>query len=343
MLRNKKKLFAILLLLLAIGIISWFVLFEVGVRWVEKRLLEVTTDLREKGYTISYASVNITGDPLTIRAIFQAPHIKDPHGLFEWQGQEAQITVRPWSFYSFTCTFPGEQKISIPQNTPIPLGTLKVINAKGTFSLTSHEKIEDVSFSAEQILSFLETKQQPAYLMNPTLNIKALHDPLNLKLSFSTKVNDIEKVLNIDPINQDFTVSLETNLSGFQPQRPFPKSFSEWRDGGGVLEVTSLKLDWVNIHIEAEGTLTLDKEMYPLGSFSSRTAGYQEALDDMVKLGWIKKKNAQAASFILELFSSTDEEGNRKLTVPIKLQNKTFSVGPATLFKLQPVQDIAGE
>lgn len=323
------------------GIIGWFALFELGVKQLEKRLLEVTTDLKEKGYTVSYTSISITGDPLTIKAVFQNPHIKDPYGRFEWQGQEAQITAQPWNFYSFICTFPGEQNVFVPQNTPIPLGILQIQNAKGILSLTSKGKIEDVSFSAERISSLINSQQQPVYLMTPALKVQALHDLLNLKLSFSTKIEDIEKVLNIDPINQDLTLFLEASLSGSQAQRLFPKSLSEWRDGGGVLEINSLKLDWANIHIEAEGTVTLDKEMYPLGSFSSRTIGYQKVLSYMVEFGWVKNKNARAASFILELFSVPDENGTKRLTVPIKLQNKVFSVGPAKLFKLRPVQDIA--
>ena len=80
--------------------------------------------------------------------------------------------------------------------------------------------------------------------------------------------------------------------------------------------------------------------MYLLGSFSSRIQGYQEALADMVSLGWINKKKAATASFILDLFSSPNSSGGKTLTVPITLQNGVLSIGPAPLLKLQPLEDL---
>lgn len=165
-------------------------------------------------------------------------------------------------------------------------------------------------------------------------------DPLHLKLSLSTQFINVEKLLNKEPQEHPLMVNIVADLSGFKPQLPFPKTLAEWRDGGGVLEVRLLKMDWPPILAEAEGTLTLDEEMYPLGSFSSRISGYREALNDMVELGWIKKKRATVALFMLDLFSSSDEKGEKQLKAPITLQNKKLSVGPAPLLKLKPIGGI---
>lgn len=339
MVLNRKKLFASVLILLSLVIIGWFVLFEFSVRWVEKSIEKFTSNLREKGYTVSYSNVEIKGNPLSLTVIFQNPHLKDPKGRFDWQGHELDIVVQPWQPYTFTCTFPGDQKMIIPQNTPIPLGVLQFEGANGLFFLTTQGALEEADFTVDRILSLRGGQPQDVFLEGVSLKVKNLTNPLNLMFLFKTTVLNLEKPLNLPPRDHPFIVNLEASLSGYQPKNSFPKSLAEWRDGGGVLEVSLLKLTWTPLSLEANGTLTLDRDMYPLGAFSSKITGYQDVLPDLVQLGWVKKKNAAAASFILGLFSVQDENGGKHLPVPITLQNKALSIGPAKLFKLQPIEE----
>lgn len=336
---KRKKLFASFLILLSLVIISWFVLFEYSVRWLEKGIEEFTSNLRQKGYTVSYSKVVITGNPFLLTVTFQNPHIKDPKAHFDWQGQEMVIVIQPWQPFTLTTTFPGDQKLIVPQNTPIPLGVLKFDGTQGIFSLTSRGVLEEISFTVDSISSFIGDQSQPVLLGDTSLNVKNLINPLNLSFSFTTHILNLEKTLGLPPREEPFTVNLEGTLGGYQSKYTFPKSLAEWRDGGGVLEVNLLKFTWSPLSLEANGTLTVDRNMYPLGAFASKVIGYQDALADIVKLGWVKKKNAEAISFILGLFSIQDEGGGKHLPVPITIQNKALSVGPAKLFKLQPLAE----
>lgn len=337
---NRKKFFASMLLLLSLVVISWFILFEYSVRWFEKSIDLIVSNLRQKGYTVSYSKVQITGNPFFLRVIFQNPHIKDPRGLLEWQGPELELRMRPWSFYTFRCVFPGEQKVYVPQDTPIPLGVLHFKGTEGTFTLSSQGMLAKVDVTVDRLSSFIGTQPQPVFLYGMALKVKNVNDPTNLELLLTTNVFNLEKLLNLETFDHPLTVNLEAHLSGYQDKNSFPKSLAEWRDGGGVIDVDLLKITWAPLIVEAEGTLTLDKGMYPLGSFSSKIIAYQDALADMVKLGWVKKKNAASVSFMLELFSAPDEVYGRKLTIPITLQNKSLSIGPAKLMKLKPLTDI---
>ena len=337
MLRNHKKLFISLLILIPLGVISWFVLFEYSIKRLENRLEVLATDLRQKGYIFSYSKFEITGNPLSVQAIFQNPHIKDPQGLFEWQGEELNVSMRPWALYNLKCIFPGDQKVFVPQNAYFLLGVLKVEGAKAVLNMTSKGDLEDVAFTADWLSSIVSDQPQPLSLQALSLKVKNLKDPLNSQISFTTQLSVLKTFLKRAPFDQSFSLAFEARLSGFQSKNSFPLSLADWRDGGGILEVNLLRFIWPPINIEAEGTLTLDKNMYPLGSFSSHVAGSHEALNTMVELGWVKKKNASAVSFMLDLLSVPDETGSKRLTVPITLQNKAFSVGPARLFKLQPV------
>lgn len=336
---NRKKFFASLLIFISLGGISWFVFYEYSVRSLEKALKKIELNLNNKGYTVSYSKVQILGSPLYLKVIFENPHLKDPKGLIEWEGSQVEIQVRPWQFHTLTCDFIGDHKVTIPQTTPVPLGVLQFKEAQGTFIISPEGTLAEASLIVGRISSLVESQLQPVFFKEVVLNIQNVNDPSNLMLSLKTQILDIEKVLDIPPFDHPFTLEFQGKLSGYQSKNSFPTTLAEWRDGGGVLEVMKLKIFWPPLIAEAEGTITLDSNMYPLGSFSSKVVAYQDALEDMVKLGWIKKKKAKVASFMLELFSVPDETYGRKLTVPITLQNETLSVGPAPLIKLRPLID----
>lgn len=337
MLKNRKKILIVILLFISLVIAAWLIFFQYGARWLEDRMTLAIEDLKQQGYTVSYSMLKISGNPLSIQAMIQNPHLKDPHGLVEWQGQEIKIIMRPWERHTLHCHFPGVQKLTLPQNSMLPLGILHLEGAKGAVHLTSHGHLENIAFTVDHLVSFLGDQPQALSLKDLSLNINHITDPLNLKMSLSTQLINIEKLLNQPPREHPFTVNFIADLSGFKSPSPFPKSLAEWRDGGGVLEVRLLKIDWPPLLAEIEGTLTLDEEMYPLGSFSSRIWGYERAIHDMVELGWIKKKKATVALFMLGLFASSDEKGEKQLKAPITLQNKRFSIGPVPLLKLKPI------
>jgi hypothetical protein len=334
---NNKKILIISFLLLIIGIATWFVLFPYGTKWLESRITLTTEDLRQKGYVVSYSALKISGNPFYVQAIIQNPHLKDPRGVVEWQGQEIRITMKPWEPYILSVSLPGDQKVSVPQNPALPLGILHLEGAKSTVHLTSKGHLENVTLTVDHLVSFLETQPQSISLRDLSLHVGNIVDPLNLKLSLSTQLMNIDKLLSKESRDHSLMVNLVADLSGFKSEFPFPKSFAEWRDGGGVVEVRLLKIDWPPILAEIEGTLTLDEALYPLGSFSSRISGYREAIEDMIELGWLKKKKGVVALFMLDLLSSSGEKGEKQLKAPITLQNKRLSVGPVPLLKLKPI------
>lgn len=337
---RNKKILARFLLFFSILIIGWFILVEVGVRKVEMALETASSDLRKKGFTISYSKVEFKGNPLSIQAIFYDPHFKDPQGLFDWSGQGVQVTTKPWDLKRLKVIFSGDQKVSVPQNFPFPLGILKLEDSKGEIKLTSRGELKSISFSCSHVFTFLGQKRQPLYLKETFFKIENLSQPLAASLSFSTHAKGLEAFLNLPPLDHPLILSFEAHLSGYKNQEDFPNTLSQWRDGGGVIDIKALKLSWLPFIAQAQGTLTLDKDMYPLGSFSSQMEGYQEVLNYLVELKLLKKKKARAASFVLDLLSVPDQFGTKHLTVPITLQNKRFSVGPAPLFKLKPVANI---
>jgi hypothetical protein len=337
---TRKKLLGGFFILFALGILGEFILFEYSVRWLEKEISSTKARLEQQGYSVSYSRVSIAGNPLLMEIRFENPSLKAPQEAWGWQGKKLVISVYPWKPYILTCSFSGDQKVTAPKNGPISLGTLSIEEALGVFTLSSEGKLEQIDFKTGAITSLLGPQVQAVSLKSLSLNMTQLSHPLSSKFTFKTEIAHLESLLKAAPLDYPLTLNIEGELSGYTSKTSFPHSLSQWRDGGGIMNVTFLNISWPPINAEAEGTLTLDKNMYLLGSFSSKITGYQDALEDMVKLGWIKKKKALMASFVLELFTTTDGSGTKQLTVPITLQNGMVSVGPAPLIKLQPLKDI---
>ena len=339
MLITRKKLLVGFLFFLALCFLGSFIVYEYSLLWIEKEIAATTKRLQQKGYSLSYASFSVAGNPLLLNVSFKEPSLKDAKGTWKWQGEEAVISVYPWKPYQLSCSFPGDQKISLPQNLPFTFETLSLEDMEGILLFSAEGHLKNLDLKIGKVSSFVGDKVQPVTLKALSLKATDLVTPLSLKFTFSTEVSNLETLLKESPLDYNLILALEGELSGYAAKMP-PTSLSQWRDGGGVLELASVKVSWPPIHGEAEGTLTLHKNMYLLGSFSSRIQGYQEALADMVSLGWINKKKAATASFILDLFSSPNSSGGKTLTVPITLQNGVLSIGPAPLLKLQPLEDL---
>lgn len=337
MIRNHKKLFISLALIISLGLAAWLIFETYSKQWLEDRINVLIADLRKNGATISYSSLHISVRPLSVQATFQNPHLKDSQNLIEWQGREVNIFMHPWNHTTLNFTFPGDQHLTVPQNHAFPLGTLSLEGAQGNLHLTSRGDPESATLNINHLSSVVNNQTQPLALKDFSLHVSHIQDPLHLKLSLSSQLINIDKFLKAPSKDHPFTLNFVADLSGYKEHLPFPKSLEAWRDGGGIIEVRLLKIDWPPILAEIEGTLTLDEEMYPLGSFSSKLQGYQKAINDMVTLGWIKQKKATVALFMLDLFASTNEKGEKVLKAPLTLQNKRFSIGPARLFKLKPV------
>lgn len=338
MLKHQKKILGLIVLLLLLGG-GWFFFTNHLTKRLESIIAVGTERLRKEGYDVSYSGIKFSFNPFTLQATLHDPHIKNAHSV-DWKGHEAVITLHPWSFNTMHFSFPGEQQLGIPPSLSLPADILHIEGAQGTLHLAFDGHPESAMLDIGQ-LSFLSGNQpQPLALQTLSLQLSNLNDPLTLKLSLSTQVANVEKLLDQDPREHPCIVNFVADLGGIDAGTMLPKPLAEWRDTGGVLEVRLLKFDWPPIAAELEGTLTLDENMYPLGSFSSRLSGYEQLLDDMVALGWIKKKKVNMALFVLELLSSKGEGGEKYLKAPITLQNKVLSLGPVPLLKLKPIGEV---
>ena len=98
----------------------------------------------------------------------------------------------------------------------------------------------------------------------------------------------------------------------------------------------ALKLDWPPLDIEGDGTLSLDRQMRPLGAFTADIVGYRDTIETFEKLGRLTRNQATIAATALDAMATTDEAGNKRLSVPLTMQDGRLYVGPILLGDLPP-------
>ncbi len=135
-------------------------------------------------------------------------------------------------------------------------------------------------------------------------------------------------------------VSLSAAMTGPLPSGPtWTVGLGAWRDGGGTLTVRDFSLVWGPLAVGAAGRLALDRAMQPAGEGTARIVGYAETLDALVADGSIGPGAATAAKAVLMLLArpSATAGAPPEVDVPLRLEDRTLSVGTIPLLRVPPV------
>ena len=118
-----------------------------------------------------------------------------------------------------------------------------------------------------------------------------------------------------------------------------PEAMARWRDSGGTLEVKRFTLNHGPLALDGDGTLAIDNRMRPIGAFTLRVKGFEEALDRLAGAGVIKPHPAALAKTVMKaLARKQGMPGAEELKVPLSLQDGRLYVGPVALAKLPPIR-----
>jgi hypothetical protein len=111
-----------------------------------------------------------------------------------------------------------------------------------------------------------------------------------------------------------------------------------WRDGGGTVEITSIDLLWGPVRFTANGTLALDGDLQPVGSFATQIAGLEKFVTAMETDGILSPSDAAIARVTLSILTrSSDDGGPNRAEIPITLQDRILRLGPVALIQFPPI------
>jgi hypothetical protein len=125
-------------------------------------------------------------------------------------------------------------------------------------------------------------------------------------------------------------------LRGPFPDAPPRQAARDWRDGGGVLDVSHMRLVWGPVRAIATGTLTLDSALRPFGVFAVRVAGYDKAIDALVARRRIGPNDAGLLKSFLGVLAA--QKGDRNgVPLPLHVQNGRVWLGPKAVADVGPL------
>jgi len=107
----------------------------------------------------------------------------------------------------------------------------------------------------------------------------------------------------------------------------------KWRDGGGTVELERFNIIYGSLKLNSKGTLSLDKNLQPIGALSARIIGHQETIDALRNARIINSTQAFTARLIFAAMQKSSPLGPQ-LDVPISIQDQKLSIGPAAVMTL---------
>jgi hypothetical protein len=137
---------------------------------------------------------------------------------------------------------------------------------------------------------------------------------------------------------EPLTLSVGLTVMGDTPDALTTPAFSEWRDGGGTVELRRLILSLGGFALEGEGTLTLDRLMRPLAAGTAKVRGFVEGIDRLIAVGLVTERDGRLARLLLSAVASSDPQtGQPTLSVPITVQDGWLLLGPSRLVPVPPL------
>ncbi|MAF96017.1 MAG: hypothetical protein CMM60_09730 [Rhodospirillaceae bacterium] len=322
---------------------------------VETGVEQWFAERKSEGLKAGYASLRVGGFPFQLVAVIEAPRLAAPQGLkpWSWKGPALVLKARPWRLTRVRLSAPGRHHFTVTQKGrtvafTVDAGalwlklkhrgdgtgramlsvrevTLRDASEKAVAGVAAADFIVERPGRADDggappALDFLAEAEGISYPAAPVRGLGRTTARLVVQVSVTGEVDD----------------ALGSGQLG--PGKFGAEAMVLWRDSGGTLEVKRFALNHGPLALDGDGTLALDVAMRPIGAFSLRVKGFEEALDRLAGAGVIKPHPAALAKTVLKaLARKQGVPGSGEFKVPLSLQDGWLYVGPVPLAKLPPI------
>jgi hypothetical protein len=322
-----------LLLVLIGGYALWWHSLTVRLRgdldhWVAERAAA--------GWKISTGAVAVGGFPLHVVMTLAAPGVEDPTGN-AWQGPPLTVFLPLLSPRHPHLEAPGQHVFTVNGLDPIAMSAAQ---ASADLVIDEHglgEASVDLGTASAKALRVDRLSLQLQRLAAGKVEHDVSSWGLRLALDNLALPDDPRLLFgSLLP-----AARLEARLQGSLSGGSLRQVLTAWRDDGGTVEVDSLSVAWPPLALSGKGTLALDRDLQPILASSCNIRGLFEAIDALTRSGVVRPKDAGMVKLVFGLMMKPDKDGTQALSVPVTIQNRILSIGPAKLFEL-PVISFSG-
>ncbi|MDP6706901.1 MAG: DUF2125 domain-containing protein [Alphaproteobacteria bacterium] len=329
---------------IVLGYVAYYFQVEQGVRdgvvaWVEMR--------RQQGIEAGYDGLASRGFPFRVVVELDAPRLAAPSapGAPAWQGRRLSGVIQPWNLEHLILDLSGDGEVSFAQSGrrlayAVEQGLASVEGGAGRLArlavdlgeVSLSEAATAVRLTTARLQFHLRPGERPSGLWR--LTYKAERSRIEAEgtspLGITVGVLGPEIALAMVEV----TLNGRHQSSNGMAAATVAEVVARWRDTGGSAEINRFKLSWGTLDVEADGTLSLDAEMRPIGALTARVRGHGKLIEALVRTRLMAPAAANGARAVLDLLAKA---GGGVLAVPLTLQNGVLSLGPVALARLSPL------
>lgn len=338
-----KKWVIILLGICAVYSVFWWKVAST----LEKELQLQIESLKKEGYETTYEEFNVSGFPFNFQITFKKPYVSrqvPEYLLFKTEG-ELCASLSWWSYLmeKGALSLSSKGKTCL-EYTCKPYGMIKLSAENLSIKAgLEGEKLNRYLWLSLQEADFQSTSAH-VYADNIIFQNFKVSDsdaPTRLKVTF--EAHQVDSGLKLSaPLGQKIKfihLAGRLNLDQTLP-RGIPALLNVLSREGGVVEVEKAGIDWGELALNGNGTLTLDEFKQPVASFSVTMRGLDKILDELAEQKVIKRGVAQIAKGILSALkespvSITELPSHR---ISVSFQNGEISVATIPLFRVPPIR-----
>lgn len=323
----------------------WYYIADKAEEYVEN----IVSNLEGEGAFISYDGFKVEGFPYRLIISLNNPIISKTNGdvITAWQSDQLKIYAQPWNFTHLIFTANTSRLTVENRNDFNPDNRSALVVDSASTRLSYNVPRDDtvhISWELNGVNSSEQIDNSPIFAAeNIALHIRSAHpDQLSSDNEIlAPKLADIALGaigLSIGEHSSNKIIdelTLVSSLRGDMVPAITKTGLKTWSNSGGTLEVSQLKLSIGTFDVLANGSLTLDENLTPLGALSTRLKALQsvgQIIGRFADLNEEDKATLLSSFTLLELFSGDDG-------IPLSLtaQGGDLWLGPLRITALSPI------
>ena len=296
----------------------------------EGEIVAWMNDLEGDGVSVAHGEIQLEGFPLELTA--RIPDLVLHNEVKGAKIEAAPVRLRTtlWNPRRVDYEFAGKHAITVDQGARKAYVTASIETGKGVLLIDEEHRWNRVTATnlrfvgKDQIFSIAELEASDLITpkpLNPT--VETVHSDYTVRgVTLSDRLGVI--VMN-PPIDR---LRVEVSATG-----PFMEIFEdstvvEWAEGGGVVTLRDLTLEWGGLTLTATGSGGFDSDLRPEGTLTLASTAFEEKLGALEQSGTIAPfvgdlVRSWTAPFILPARDGKPSE----LIVPISAKDGLLSVG----------------
>ena len=301
------------------------------------------SDQHALGREAQWDSLDISGFPYRVEALFNNPHVTAPDRGVAWDGKTVVVQIEPLKPRHISFSFEGHQHVLYAKDNRLIEGGIDANKAEVNIvaGLQGAEQIalalEGLSGQGEYNSRHVELVVQSA---SASADVEASdHDAMTAPIALSATLNNVavrgDIVLPLGPTIALIDLKAHLRYPTLAPEGAVPSFFTAWRGTDTPVQIEAFKLDWGGVTIEAKGDIKLDAETRPQGRLHLKIGNHRHLIGVLKAQGLISPEAETNINTALNTLAFMSGDPERRIDVTLAF---TGGVAYLELFGLVPIK-----